>query len=376
MFIFERIFGLAVYAGVLLLICLLLLNSKISCKKLFLFYLLCLCVIAFFYKPYVTADLYRINEMLDQFSVTNFHDFYQIYLTDSRVPLAHILYWCISKTGINGLLPVFSTIVCYSIIFYVINKTQELFQISRKTVAFVLMFVMTTSIYISVIGGIRMMIALCLIMFSFFRNVVEKKNGIVEILFYIISLLMHEMSYAVVLVCIVVILLFYKTKLINKIIFFFVVIVLGTIFCLLFSDTIINIYNKFLSYIQGDEYSDFWEYIMGGIIVVTLLISLYRCSHIQDKESFYKVRVFNASAIGFIIVSLCFCFEFSMFYRFGGQLAVLFSIPSIMITMDKKRNNDGTFISDVGYKNIMFMLIVIIAFISCTRGSLSSLKFF
>lgn len=376
MFIFERIIGLAVYVGVLVFICLLLFSSKISCKKILRFYLVCLCVIAYFYKPYITADLYRINEMLDQFSKTNFNDFCNSYLVDSRVPLAHILYWCISQTKINNLLPVFSTLVCYSIIFYVINKTKEIFEISRQTVACVLLFVMTTSMYISTIGGIRMMLALCLILYSFFRNVVEKKKGILEIAFYIMALLLHEMSYAVVSICLITILLFYKTKLINKVIFFVAIIVGGALFCLLFSNTIIDIYYKFLSYITGDEYSDIWEYIMGSLIIVLLLVSSLRCKRIEDEESYQKIKVINVATIFFILVSLCFCFEFSMFYRFGGQLAVLFSIPSLMISIDKKSKNYSTIISNAGYKNIIFLLIFLIAFISCTRGSLSSLKFF
>lgn len=376
MFIFERLVGLSIYIVILFMTTFFTLKANGSCKKILKFYIICLCVMAFFYKPSETGDLYRIYNLMDQFSTMQFKDFWNIYIVNSRIPVAYLLYWGVGHTGINNLLPVISTLISYSIIFYVMNKTQELYFISKTSLVISLWFLMITSIYISVIGGIRMMISLSLILYSYFRNVVEKKVGIFEIVFYILALLIHEMSYAVVGVCLVTFLFFYKTKLINKVIFIIIAMIAVAIFGIVFRETIQNIYNKFLEYIFGEKYSDTWEYIMGVLIVCLLLIVLGRFRYLQKKEEYQHLNIVNTVAFFFILVSICFSFEFSMFYRFGGQLAVLFSIPALMITLDKGKIQNETFVSEQGYQHLVILFIIIIGVISCARGSLSSLKFF
>jgi hypothetical protein len=73
---------------------------------------------------------------------------------------------------------------------------------------------------------------------------------------------------------------------------------------------------------------------------------------------------------------MCFCFEFSFFYRFGGQLAVLLSIPTMMVTLEKRKGKSGAVIRGVDFRSVLILFSLIIAVLSCTRGSLSSLKFF
>lgn len=376
MFIFERLVGLFIYIVILFLTTFFTLKANVSCKKILRFYIICLCVMAFFYKPSETGDLYRIYNLMNQFSTMQFKDFWNVYIANSRIPVAYLLYWSVGHTGINNLLPVISTLISYSLIFYVMNKTQELYSISKTSFVITLCFLMTTSIYISVIGGIRMMISLSLIMYSYFRNVVEKKVGIFEIAFYILALLIHEMSYAVVGICLVTLLFFYKTKLINKLIFITIALIAILIFGIVFRETIQNVYDKFLEYIFGDKYSDTWEYIMGALIICLLLIVLGRFRYLRKKEEYQYLNTFSTAAFFFILVAICFSFEFSMFYRFGGQLAVLFSIPALMITLEKGRIQKGAFVSEQGYQNLVILFIIIIAVISCARGSLSSLKFF
>ena len=115
---------------------------------------------------------------------------------------------------------------------------------------------------------------------------------------------------------------------------------------------------------------------MGALIVCLLLIVLGRFRYLRKKEEYQYLNTFNTAAFFFILVAICFSFEFSMFYRFGGQLAVLFSIPALMITLEKGRIQKGAFVSEQGYQNLVILFIIIIAVISCARGSLSSLKFF
>jgi len=378
MFLFERVFGFGTYMLILLFVCFLLAKTSISCKLILRLYLVCLCIMAFLYKPYITGDLHKIYLQMDFFSQMSFSLFWDTFaIEDSLPPVARLLYWAIGKTGVNALLPTLTAFVCYSLVFYVINKTRELYSISNVNVAYVLFFIMTTSIYISTIGGIRMMLSLCFIAFSFFRGAIEKKTTIIEILLYALSALIHTMSFIVLGVCILISLFDSKRSFFRSVGY---VLIMGAGVWLVianFSDIIYGLlYEKFTYYVLGEGYSDSWEYAMGVIIIVILILSFVEFRHLIRKDDYLAVKQYTSAMVWCIVIAICFYFEFSIFYRFGGQLAVLFSIPSLMVTLEETKGKASVLVSGVDFKSILVLLSVVIALISCTRGSLSSLKFF
>ena len=244
MFLFERLFGIGTYMVALISVCFLLAKTNISCKSALRFYLICLCSMAFFYKPYITADLYRIFEQMDYFSSMDFDLFWNDFVLESSTPIARLLFWLFGKTGINELLPAFSALFCYSLIFYVVRKTKQLYDISNQTVAIVLFFIMTTSMYISVIGGIRMMIALSMLTFSYFRVTVENKIKIIDILFFIASIFIHAMSFVVIGIIALTLLFDSNRNVLKKIGYAFVIGLVGGVFIVRFSDTIHGLFEK------------------------------------------------------------------------------------------------------------------------------------
>lgn len=377
MFLFERVFGFSLYMFVLLFVCILLSKTTLSSKITLRFYIFCLCVMAFFYEPYITADLYRTFEMMSYFAEMDFRYFWANYAYGDSTAIAKLLYWCIGKTGINSLLPVFSAFACYSFIFYIILKTQKLFSVSKKNVAYVLFFVMTTSIYISVIGGIRMMLALSMIAFSYFRNTIEKKGNLFDVFLYVAAFFLHTMSLPVIGIGIVVAVLNSSSKFASKFVTF---IAIAVLFCVLLNKYryfIDDLYEKILYYIvQGNGYYDIWEYIMGCLILFVLLFLMYEFHRFQETAEYRILKPYNAVMLWSMVIAVCFCFEFSIFYRFGGQLAVIFSIPMMMVTLEKTSGKQSRVLKGTDFRSILMLLNLIIAFISCTRGSLSSLKFF
>lgn len=376
MFLFERIFGICTYMLVLIFACFILVKTSISCKSVFRFYLFCLCIMAFFYKPYVTADLYRIFEQMAYFSSLDFDLFWKDYVLNSSSPASRLLFWFFGKTGINALLPAFSAFFCYSLIFYTIRKTKQLFNISNQTVAIVLFHIMTTSIFISVVGGIRMMLALSMITFSYFRATVEKKITVIEILFFIVSTFIHTTSFVAIGIVALTLLFDSNKSALKKIGSAVAIGVIAAVFVVKFSGTAQGLYNKFLDYILGDKHSDMWEYLMGAFITVVLLLVFGEFRHLRKDFDCSNVNKCNLAAVFCVILAICFCFEFSIFYRFGGHLAVMFSIPSMMIALEKTKGKSSVFIRGVDLKTLVILLSCIIAAISCARGSLCSLKFF
>lgn len=376
MFLFERLFGISTYMLVLIFVCLLLVKTNVSCKSVFRFYLLCLCIMAFFYKPYVTGDLYRIFEQMDYFASMDFNLFWKNFALESSTPVARLLFWIFGKIGVHSLLPAFSAFFCYSLIFYIIQKTKQLYDISNRTVAIVTFFIMTTSMYISVIGGIRMMVALSMVTFSFFRANVEKKIRLADILFFISSILIHAMSFVVIGVIALSLLSDSQTKASQKAGYVLAIGIIGAVFIFKFSDTIRGVYQKFLDYVWGDKYSDPWEYVMGAIIIIAILLVFSEFHHVRRTGDYSKISKCNSAAIYCVVLALCFFFEFSIFYRFGGHLAVLFSIPSMMVSLEKTKGRSSSLIKGIDLRTLVILLSCIIAAVSCTRGSLCSLKFF
>lgn len=376
MFFLERIIGISIYMLVLILVCFILVKTNITCKSTLRFYLLCLCIMAYFYKPYVTADLYRIFKQMDYFSTMDFDLFWNDFALGSSIPISRLLFWLFGKTGNNALLPTFSAFFCYSLIFYIIRKTKQLYDISNKTVAIVIFFTMTTSMYISVIGGIRMMIALSMITFSYFRATVEKKITIIDILFLAASIFIHAMSFVVIGIIVLTLLFDSNKNVLKKIGYALVIGIIGGLFVVKFSDTVYGLYQKFLDYVFGDKHSDIWEYLMGFFIIVTLLLIFLEFRYIQKDSVCLKVNKCNFAAVLCISLAICFCFEFSIFFRFGGHLAVMFAIPSMMISLEKTKGKSSLFFKGIDLRTVVVLFSCVIAAISCTRGSLCSLKFF
>lgn len=376
MFLVERIFGIGTYMLVLFLVCILLAKTNMSCKSILRLYLLCLSGMAFFYKPYITADLYRIFEQMNYFSSMEFKLFWNECALKSSIPVSRLLYWLFGKTGCNELLPAFSALFCYSCIFYVVRKTKQLYDISNQTVAIAIFFIMTTSMYISVIGGIRMMMALSMLTFSYFRMTVEKKIKVVDILFVITSIFVHAMSVVVIVIIALTLLVDSDRNIFKKIGYAIAIGLIGGVFVVRFSNTVQVMFEKFLEYVLGDKHSDPWEYLMGIFIIILLLLVFSEFRLIRRAGDCSAVNKYNMAAVFCVIVAICFCFEFSIFYRFGGHLAVMFSIPSVMISIEKTEGKSSTFFKRVDLRTMVILFSCIIAVISCTRGSLCSLKFF
>ena len=376
MFLFERLFGVCVYMALLICVCLLLENFKIKSKKLFRYYLVCLCVMAFLYKPNVTADLYRVYELMDYFSTLTFRQFLNEVAIDRSISLAYMLYWFIGKIGVYSILPALSAFVSYSVLFYIINKTQETYSISGRNVSCVLFFVMTTSIYLSTINGIRMMLALSMLSFCYFRSTVEKKLGFIDVLFYCLSIFIHAMSVAIVGILIAVVAYDSRKKTSRKVWLALLAGALLFLVAVFATDLGKDIYEKFLEYIWGDKHSDTWEYIMGVLIIALLSLAAYDFSRLKNEDDVRQIRTYSAVTVWAIVIALCMNFEFSIFYRFGAHVAVLFSVPSLMVTLERSKGRKCAFIPSVDLKTAVMFLSIFIALISCSRGSLSALKFF
>jgi hypothetical protein len=221
-----------------------------------------------------------------------------------------------------------------------------------------------------------MMLALSMITFSFFRATVEKKVKLFDLALYVLAVFFHTMSLVVIGICVIVTLLDAKKHFLRRIGFALVVGVVGVVFTRNFSNTVNQLYQKFQDYVLEEQYSDKWEYIMGALMIALLLMLAYEFRRLRREKEYRILKSYHAAMLWSMLIAVCFYFEFSIFYRFGGHLAVIFSIPVMMLTLEKSSGRPSRAIGKIDFKGILLLFSMVIALLSCTRGSLSSLKFF
>lgn len=375
MFIVERLIGVSIYSYILIMVCILIAFTNIKCKNILRLYLLLLGGMGSFYLPSITADLHRIYEAMEWYATFNFSDFYNTLVVTSSVPSSRVLFWLVGKTGIVQLLPLISAIVSYSLIFYTLEKSRERFQISRQNFAITLFFLMSGSIYISVIGGIRMMLALSVIFFCFFRETVEKKSTFFfHIPLYIIAVFMHDMALIVIAVRAVASAFDKRKSPIQKL---FIVLGIGVMLVtavVLFRYKLESVFEKSANYLQNVGYFDVWEYIMGGIyLLFFIFLSLKFNPH---RNQYLELDCYYKAAGTGCLVALLFCYDFSIFYRFIGHVVPILSAPTMMIVLEKAEKNSSSRFKVVSIQCVLLLFSLVLLFIGGTRGSLSALKFF
>ena len=383
MFWFERLIGVASYSLALALICISLVGKSGKKVRIILFfYSVILSIFAYNYVPYETADLYRIYQSVDNLKTHSF-SFIIERIEDSELSLYNILYWAVGQTGIPQILPTVVTFVCYSCIFYIICKTAEKNRISGKNVALALFFYMSIGTYMFVISGIRCMLGVSLLSFCFYRESVEKKFNILHIILYFTAAFIHAFVAVLVVIRFIVAIFDTKTTILKKLIYF-VFLCVGTVLVLRnFSDYIDEIMRKANGYLSNDVYSYIWEYIIAILtcVIIVIAFSKYKCI---KRESHLKLNVWFIYEMVLFATAVCFCYEFTIFHRLTTYIMPIISLPFLMTTLQLNDNihtgnNNQQLHSNEFSMNLNSCVVVIsvlLLLVTCSRGTLSSLKFF
>ena len=366
MFIFERVFAVGIYAIVLLVMCLLISQKNSNYKRILVGYTIILSVMGFFYLPYKTSDLYRIYDILRRYSGYNWDYFFTNVIGGNLLGIDAIYYWLIAQTGEIRLLPAINAFLCYSCVFYIIIRTAKLYNINRNNIAIAVFFFMSIGNYMFVISGIRSMLGICLLAFCFFRESVEKKFKVWHILLYIISAFIHNFTFVLIFIRLCVPVITKKLPLGKKILHLFILGISAVLVLYFTPQYIREVLNRGEGYISGDKYSYIWEYITGILTGIIIAIAVYNMRNIKAdiNKDFRQTKIFIATCL---CIALVFSFEFSIFHRTIAYIAPILCLPVIMVTRQReisKRNND------------IWIILTVLLFITCARGSLCSLKFF
>lgn len=312
-------------------------------------------LLAYNYKPTIAGDLYRHYIMLEEFKMYGFNYILKThYFRDT--PTFAVYAYLISLLSKKEFLPMITTFIVYFLPFQVINKICLKYKI-RKNYRFIsLFFLMSTLSYLSVIGGIRNMLAFSIFSFYMYEELYEKRNKKICYLGYLISLFIHS-SVIILLVIKMIPILKKKWIIFISLIFMSWPLHLKLIMKLLEKFNGIPIFlmiskqinGYFLKEGGGTQYVYSVAFIrsLTLIIIIILLLSVFFKKRIQIEKyiNFYSILVcFTLAAV----------FQYDLYVRMVSFLSI--SSPVIILESLRGKQNKKTI--------YIYMMILAVATIS------------
>ena len=327
------------------------------------FYLVILCIMAFFYIPAETADLFRLRKMSDAWAKLSLSSFLNSGLLKTSIPISRLIMYACGKTGIDGLMPMLSALIFYSNTFYILKDLFRNHDATPKGLAIGLLLLMSSDIFLEVISGIRCFTALSILARCFYMEVFNGKNVIKNVIWCVVAALMHNIA-LVLYVIRVIMLIFSREKVLLNILSVTAILSVMAIFG---AEYIEAAAKKAFNYIYGDAYSYSWGYVINILNLIIIFVSLPCPQNHASEINNPTGKKMRTLTLIFSLIATALCFEYSIFHR-TITFATIMLIPLVVMNIEfGKRRNYQTFV-----KLASLLLLVT----SCTRGNLCGYKFF
>lgn len=377
MFLIERIVSLSIYA-LALAVTYWFIGRVVrkQYKIILLIYLFILALLAFNYKPYVTADLYRLREYMEYWIHKDWIGVVK-YALKSTTP-AWILYsYIISKLGNTNWLQTITCLWCFGNVFYIIAHEIEQHDIEGKYRSELLFYIMAVdAFYLQTISGIRSMLGISIVAFCLYRETVEKKSILSHLALWLFAALIHT-STMVLVISRFLFLLVQSRGITKKILMSAVVFVLAIFSYKYLGGYISGSFEYGQSYLNNTkEYTYIWEIIIGLIETFETLYVLnkYRTKTVESDsgaEEYGLRNLYLFTLIWTVVSVISLPFSYAVFRRYT-MLCTVTSIPLVAFLFDtdiEKSESIRTF-------RILFGLSLLIFALAGVRGDLCGYKFF
>lgn len=377
MFLTERIVSLLTYALALMVIYYLIGNvARKQYKAVLLFYVLILAIFAFNYKPYITADLYRLREYVEYWIHKDWTGVVK-YALKSTTPSWVLYSYIISKLGNTNWIQTVTCLWCFGNVFYIIAHEIERHNVEGKYRSELLFYIMAVgAFYLQTISGIRSMLGISIVAFCLYRETVEKKSIAAHLPLWLFAALIHT-STMVLVISRFLFLLVQSQGVVKKILMFVVVFVLAIFSYKYLGGYISGSFEYGQSYLHSTkEYTYIWEIIIGLLETFETLYILFKyrkkCVKSDNgivESGFKDLYYFTLIWTSVSIISLP--FSYTVFRRYT-MLCTVTSMPLVAFLL-------GTAVDELERKrtrNILFALSFLIFALSGVRGDLCGYKFF
>lgn len=361
----ERVYGVLAYAFVVLL-GYFLIRQKNTRKRLaicLISLLFLLLVMAFFFVPDSSKDLYRLWDLAIYYSKYDAPSFFSAIFMKSNEPMGLLFLYIGGKIGVMGLLPAFSALVFYTCVFSIIYLLKKEKNISDYSLANVYLLIMCSGSFLEVISDLRSFVAICIVSYCFVAEMVFKRPLLLHLPIYAFACFFHTTAIPLFLLRLIVVV--FEQKALRKKILYLIFVSAILVFVFLFGRTYIeSAIAKGVSYFSNNVYSYFWEYCIGILQVVVMSVFLFETKKISSlKNTGFKKLVILS------IIGLCLCIvEYNTFHRYLIYVSIIFAVYYALLS-DKLKSND----SRIVYLKYGCLAILLLAMV---RGNLCGYKFF
>lgn len=377
MFLTERIVSLLTYAVVLMVTYFLIGRvARKQYKGVLLVYALILALFAFNYKPYITADLYRLREYVEYWIHKDWTGVVK-YALKSTTPSWVLYSYTISKLGNINWLQTITCLWCFGNVFYIISHEIERHGIEGKYRSELLFYIMAVgAFYLQTISGIRSMLGISIAAFCLYRETVEKKSIVSHLPLWLFAALIHT-STMVLVISRFLFLLVQSRGITKKILMSAVIFVLAIFSYKYLGGYISGSFEYGQNYLNNTkEYTYIWEIVIGLIetFETIFVLNKYRTKTVEsdiEAEEYGLKNLYLFTLIWTVVSVISLPFSYAVFRRYT-MLCTVTSIPLVAFLFDtdmEKSESIRTF-------RILFGLSLFIFALSGVRGDLCGYKFF
>lgn len=185
----------------ILLIVIFFFKAPSKLKSHFLFYAIIFGMISYCYNPIYEIDLTRYFQQLDYCRYIPITDAFT--WADDGLVVKNFVFWIISKTGDNHLLPLLSMTIVFGVSTYItVNSNRSSDEKITKVLLFQLLFIP----FFSAMSNVRNVSAYALIILAIYRDVSQNKRNLVTVLLYILPCFIHMTGFVLLIIRILLIL--------------------------------------------------------------------------------------------------------------------------------------------------------------------------
>lgn len=162
-------------------------------------------------EPNQKSDLFWHYQTLRSFKTMGLEYFSEFNKSES-LPVYGLYFYLISLLPDERFLPAITAFLVYGMNFYIIYRLSKRFELDKRGIIILMIFVLCNLNYSGVIMGIRFNLAVTTCFLGLYLDIVEKKSILITWPLYVLSLLMHSSIYIMLLVRLLVILFSGRTK--------------------------------------------------------------------------------------------------------------------------------------------------------------------
>ena len=378
MYLFARLFGISTYL-LALLICyegIIHIQARNS-KKIVFIYLLAISIMAYFFVPPDSFDVSRLFIYMHEYAKLSFEQMITLITTNNSTPGTVVYEHIIGQFGRDGLLPGITTFIVFGNCFAIILKTEKNYRVNKTYTALALLWLMACGVYGETIDGIRTMLAFSIVAILVYTEFFEDRSFILHIPLYIVAASIHSASLVLVALRILFLLLQKTDTFFKKIRNIVLLIVVLFVSSVIFQTQIQGAITKASNYLSRDYYSYGWN-ILTGVLNIVIIVNIcrklrYYCRYnsIAEKKREAIINLTNFVYVILVISIVSLPFDYSIFHRFEYFATMIFTpVPMLYFSLENLYEIDR----NRTYNNI-FILLVLMLIIVCTRGEVCSLKY-